>query len=524
MHFEKGQTVGIDLGTTFSTIACLDREGNPVALPNEDDEVETASLILLTDDGHVIVGPNHARAAMEAPDHVVQCIKRHMGEAEYKQSFDGRMITPEFLSALILKKLRQDAEKRIGPVGNAVITVPYYFNDARRKATQDAGRIAGLHVVDIINEPTAATLTYAWQRHELGTTDHKTMKPHRALVYDLGGGTFDVTVVQYTPAHFQVLATDGDVQLGGIDWDERLVDYVASEFENRYKSDPRLSPIPLQILRNDCRLAKLALTEQNEVKVNCRFEGKALSVPLSREKFESLSLDLLQRTSDTMDLVLKQADMTARDLDAIVLVGGSTLMPQVQRLIEKRTGLTPCRGVSPHTAVAQGAAIHAAILEAQHRPTSEMTTKIRKMLSSVRQENVNSHGLGVVTMDRKKKTALNHVMIPRNTRLPAEATQMFRTVRADTKQVRVRVTEGDAPDPSACSPLGTCTITDLPPGLPAGTQVQVTYSFDTSGRITVRAKERATGREAAIDIERRSGLTEAQIDTFSQLAQEYKVE
>src|SRR3954470_11110204 len=196
MEFKPGHTVGIDLGTTFSTLALLDAEGNPVPIANEEDEVETPSLILLAESGHVVGGPSRTRAAIEDPDHVVERVKRYMGSSEYKRTFDGHEITPEFLSALILKKLRQDAEKRIGKIGNAVITVPYYFNDARRKATEDAGRIAGLHVVDIINEPTAATLTYAWSRGELGATGGDE-RPHMALVYDLVGGTFDVTVVRY---------------------------------------------------------------------------------------------------------------------------------------------------------------------------------------------------------------------------------------------------------------------------------------------------------------------------------------
>src|SRR5215467_14334917 len=200
MEFKPGHTVGIDLGTTFSTLAQLDSEGNPVPIANDDDEVETPSLIVLAETGHVVVGPSRTRAAMEDPDHVIERVKRHMGNQEFKRTFDGREITPEFLSALILKKLRKDAEKRIGKIGNAVITVPAYFNDARRKATEDAGRIAGLHVIDIINEPTAATLTYAWKRGELGAKEGN-QKPHSALVYDLGGGTFDVTVVRYTPSH-----------------------------------------------------------------------------------------------------------------------------------------------------------------------------------------------------------------------------------------------------------------------------------------------------------------------------------
>ncbi|NLX99800.1 MAG: Hsp70 family protein [Rhodopirellula sp.] len=523
MQFDEGQTVGIDLGTTYSTLAQLDRDGNPVAIPNEDDEVETASLILLTATKHVIVGPNRTRAAMEDPDNVVERIKRHMGESEFKRTFDGRPITPEFLSALILKKLRQDAEKRIGKIGNAVITVPYYFNDARRKATQDAGRIAGLNVIDIINEPTAATLTYAWRRGELGAGS-TTARPRKALIYDLGGGTFDVTVVQYTPTHFQVLATDGDVQLGGVDWNDRLLDHVADEFKSRHGVDPRESAATVQILRNDCDLAKVDLSEKQKATITCRHAGKAIAITITRSQFETMTADLLQRTADTTELVLQQADTRVKDLDAVVLVGGSTLMPAVPAMLEKLLGIKPYLELSPFSAVAQGAAIHAAILEAKYRGGAEVSEKLRKLLAAVKQENVNSHGLGIVATNPKSGKALNHVMIPRNTRLPVEVSQIFKTNRDGQERVAVQVLEGDAPDPTACSLLGKCRITDLPTDLPKGAPVEVTYAFDASGRIAVTARDKTGGKEAAISIQRRGGLNEDQVDVYSQLATEYQVD
>jgi molecular chaperone DnaK len=524
MHFEPGQTVGIDLGTTFSTIAQLNSDGEPVPLPNEDDEVETASMILLTERGHVIVGPNRARAALEDPERVVQWIKRYMGVAEYNRVFDGHAITPEFLSALILKKLRQDAEKRIGPIGNAVITVPYYFNDQRRKATEDAGRIAGFNVIDIINEPTAATLTYAWQRGELGI-GRAADKPRRTLIYDLGGGTFDVTVVQYTPTHFQVLATDGDVELGGVDWNNRLVEYVCDQFKERFGDDPRESLQTIQILHNDCDMAKIELSTKHETKIHCRHNGKAMTVPVTRELFESLTADLLERTATTLELVVEQAKLTFNDLDALVLVGGSTLMPQVRRMIKTVTGREPYTDLDPYTSVAKGAAIHAAILEVQHRHGgTELAEKVHKMLASVRQENVNSHALGIIVKDRHTGEHVNHVMIPKNTRLPAEARQIFVTQRHGQQRVAVKVVQGDAPDPDACAVVGECLITDLPEDLPQGSKVEVTYSFDLSGRIRVKAHDLTTDKEASTEIDRRGGLKEEQIDIFTRLADEYKVE
>jgi molecular chaperone DnaK len=525
MHFEPGQTVGIDLGTTFSTLSQLDENGEPKPIPNEDGDIETASLILLTERGHVVVGPNRARAALEDPENVVERIKRHMGDVEYKRTFDGRPITPEFISGLILKKLKQDAEKQIGPIGNAVITVPYYFNDARRKATEDAGKIAGLNVIDIMNEPTAATLTYAWKRGELGATGKGSERARRILVYDLGGGTFDVTVVRYTPTHFQVLATDGDVQLGGVDWNDRLLDYVCDEFKARFGQDPRESPKTVQFMRNECDEAKIQLSAGAETTVTCRHDGKTITVPLTREKFESLTADLLQRTSDTTLLVLDQARVTPKDLDDVVLVGSATRMPQVPQMMRKLMGREPYTGIPADISVALGASIHAAILEARLGPGgSERTERVRKMLGAVKQENVNSHGLGIVVKDPRSGKKINHVMIPRNTRLPAEVRQTFETVSESQHRVTVHVMEGEAPEPEACSPLGKCRISDLPPGLPKGAPVEVSYAFNTSGRVVIHAHEKTHGKEASIEIERKGVLSEGQVDAFAKLAAEYTVE
>ena len=525
MEFKPGHTVGIDLGTTFSTLAQLDETGTPIPIANDDDEVETPSVILLAESGHVIVGPSRMRAAMEDPDHVVERVKRHMGNADFKRMFDGREITPEFMSALILKKLRQDAETRIGKIGNAVITVPYYFNDARRKATEDAGRIAGLNVIDIINEPTAATLTYAWKRGELGAAATAHQRPRLAMVYDLGGGTFDVTLVKYTPNHFQVLATDGDVHLGGVDWNDRLVDYIAEQFKAKYHSDPRQSPATLQLMRHDADTAKIQLSQQNQAVITCRFEGKVLTQPITREQFEEMTADLLQRTIDTCLLVLDQAKLTAENVDAIVLVGGSTLMPKVVDKLKETLGKEPSRELSPHTAVAQGAAIHAAILEAKYRgEEAALSQRVRKLLSNVKQEDVNSHGLGVAANSRKTGKQINHLMIPRNSRLPAHVTKTFLTSEPNQQRVNIKVLEGDAPDPAACSQVGNCRITNLPANLAKGTPIEVTYAFDQNGRIRVSAREPSSANEATIEIERRGGLTANQVDSFTVLANDYKVE
>ena len=525
IRFLPGHTVGIDLGTTFSTAAQVNEEGEPIPIPNDDDDVETASLILLADSGHVIVGPNRNRAALEKPENVVERIKRHMGAVEYKRTFDGHEITPEFISALILKKLKQDGEKKIGLIGNAVITVPYYFNDARRKATQDAGQIAGLNVIDIINEPTAATLTYAWHRGELGVVHADHFKPRRILIYDLGGGTFDSTLVEYTPTNFHVLATDGDVILGGVDWNDRILDFVAEEFKAKHGLDFRESAQVAQEMRNICDIAKVELTTRQEAVIPCRYEGKSNTVRLERAKFEALTVDLLQRTIDTTEFVLEQGGMSSGDLDAIVLIGGSTLMPQVARKLKEVTGIEPYThpDLDPHTSVAKGAAIHAAILEARHRQDdTTLGERVKKMLESIRQDDVNSHGLGVVALDPKSKKTVNHIMIPRNTTLPFQQTQVFQTNKDAQERVSVQVLEGDAPDPSACLLLGKCRIVDLPPNLPKGSPVEVTYSFDKAGRISVVAS--VAGQQANIEIERRGTLSDEQVADLTKLASEYVVQ
>ena len=525
MNFDKGSTVGIDLGTTFSAIAQVNENGEPVPLANEDDDVETASLILLAESGHVIVGPNRNRAAMEDPENVVERIKRHMGVSSYKRTFDGREITPEFISSLILKKLKQDGEKRIGEIGNAVITVPYYFNDTRRKSTQDAGRIAGFNVIDIINEPTAATLTYAWSRGELGVSQVKMERPRRILVYDLGGGTFDSTVVEYTPTHFRVLATDGDVKLGGVDWNDRLADHIMKAFHVKHNIDASKSAKSIQVLRNDCEMAKIQLSDKDETSVTFRHEGKSITVRITRDDFEKMTADLLQRTADTTEFVLEQADLEFGQIDAIVLVGGSTLMPQVRTMLRELTGIEPYTELDPHTSVAKGAAIHAAILEAKFRTDATAgNKKLKRLFESIRQEDVNSHSLGVVALDTKAGSTVNHIMIPRNTTLPFSLSQTFQTNKPNQTRISVQVLEGDAPDPVACSLLGKCRITELPEQLPKGSPIEVTYSFDKSGRISVSAREKTTGKEAKIDIDRKGALTEQQVDAFVQLAAEYVVE
>jgi molecular chaperone DnaK len=525
MKFLAGQTVGIDLGTTYSSIAQLTRDGQPVSLLNADGRNITPSVVLLGTDGQVVVGPSFERISQESPDHIVEAIKRQMGNKEFFVVYQNKKLTAEFISALILKKLKQDGEKTMGPITNAVITVPYYFNDVRRKATQDAGRIAGLNVVDIINEPTAATLAYAWMKGELGRSDLK-QASKTILVYDLGGGTFDVTVVRYTPTQFRVLATDGDVMLGGIDWTKRITDHIAEQFFRKFGDDPRSDAEAMRNFTVECEDAKRALSTKMQVPLSVYFRGKTLTLQFTRKDFERMTSDLLQRTRDTTELVLQQAAVDPAILDEVVLVGGSTYMPSVESMLTEVCQRAPSRELRPEEAVAQGAAIHAAILEArENRGIAGLSELVTARLRSVMTSDVNSHSLGVKVSSPEDRTRkINHVMIPRNSQIPFNISQRFVTNSANQKTIHVYILEGDASDPDACTQIGDFRIIGLPANLPAGSPVEVTYSYDASGRIHAVAKELTGNKVATTEIVRASGLSDQGVNNFELLAKEYQVE
>lgn len=525
MKFLEGHTVGIDLGTTYSALAMMDKDGNPVVVNNADGRPITPSVVLLDED-RVVVGPSFERISVADPLSIIEAIKREMGNKAFYKVYQNKKLTPEFISALILKKMKQDAEKHIGHIANAVITVPYYFNDIRRKATQDAGRIAGFNVIDIINEPTAATLAYAWSRGELGRADLK-RDEKTILVYDLGGGTFDVTVVRYTPTSFRVLATDGDVMLGGLDWSKRLADHLVEQFKRKFNVDPGGDPEAMLAFHQESEDAKRDLSTQSPVTVSVYFKGNTLTVSLSRQDFERMTADLLQRTKDTTELVLQQAGVKPGTLDEVVLVGGSTYMPVVEQMLREVTQREPSRALMPERAVAEGAAIHAAILQARFGdPGNEVAEAVRHRLMSVRTSDVNSHSLGIKITDPKERTRkINHIMIPKNTPVPHSVSQRFGTNTDGQTRIHVEILEGDAIDPAACELIGDFRVTNLPAGLPKGSPIEVTYSYDASGRIHASARELTGNNEASAEIVRDSGMNETQVvDALKVLTEEYDIE
>jgi len=470
----------------------------------------TPSAVLLLEDGSAVVGQAALDVAQEQPDRVATLVKRRMGLESFGRPVAGRDFRPETLSAIILRKLVQDAELRLGPISQAVITVPAYFDDTRRKATHDAGRIAGLDVLDILDEPTAAALAYSFQRgHSLpGPQSTLTDRPQTILVYDLGGGTFDVTVVKLLPKRFQVLAIEGDVRLGGKDWDDRIVDHVAEAFVQRYGTDPRADAQSLTVLQAAAERAKRTLSKLDQVSVTCTHDGRKLVVHLSRKEFEALTRDLLTRTRLTTQQVLKQANLTWEQVDRVLLVGGSTHMPMTGAMLRDVSGKPPDDSLAVSEVVARGAAIHAGIQVAKS-VDAQKTRVSTGALADVVEISVNAHSLGIEI--RKDADRLNDMLIPKNSQLPAAASRVYYTLGDNQSRVRVRVLQGEAAQADACIAVGECWIEELPPVLPKGSPVQVRCAVSPNGLIDVMALDMTTGRMARTEIHRTSGLTDDEI-------------
>ena len=498
--------VGIDLGTTFSAVARLDDTGRPVTLPNAEGDLTTPSIVLFDGDD-VIVGKEAAKAMATEAERVADCAKRDMGLREYRRAVDNKKYPPEVLQAFILKKLRDDASRQVGPFDKAVITVPAYFDEVRRKGTQDAGYMAGLEVLDIINEPTAAAVAFGFQQGFLNTKG-EAHAPQKVLVYDLGGGTFDVTLMEIKGTEFTALATDGDVQLGGRDWDQRLVDFVAEEFLKAHRHDPRFDPrtdpSTAGGLWRECEDAKRALSARKKASVTCHFRGESLRVEITREHFQELTRDLLDRTQFTVRQVLRAADLDWGAIDRVLLVGGSSRMPMVLDMLRQLSGKEPDASVSPDEAVAHGAALHAGLIlaKSQGQPPA---FKIR---------NVNSHSLGVVGTDPATKRKRTAILIPRNTTLPVKASRVFKTSKENQESILVQIVEGESPSPEACTPLGTCVIRDMPHGLPARSPIDVEFRYAADGRLSVQVAVAGTERKAQQEIKRDNSLTREQLDEW----------
>ena len=504
------KAIGIDLGTTFSAAAHIDAYGKPQIVANAESERITPSVILF-DGANAIVGTIAKNSSVGEPEKIVDFVKREMGKSkeQFHREFGGKIYSAEELSALILKKLKADAEKFLGEsVTDAVITVPAYFNDAERTATITAGQLAGLNVLQIINEPTAGALAYGLDKLDQDQT---------VFVFDLGGGTFDVTIMRIHEHKIEMLATNGDHRLGGKDWDDVIVNMVADEFDKCHGENPLLDLQSYQDLQSRALAAKIQLSSRKRTTIVHHHNGKSVKLELTREEFEKSTRHLVEKCKTICEMVMQEAKMKWDKVDKMLLVGGMTRMPMVRTMISELTPSPIVDDVNPDEAVALGAAIQAVLsmLREEDVTGEKVLAEVTRQQFSSREggliqvTNITSHTLGVVLWDEKQLQEYVFPMIRKMTAIPAHAKNSFGTASANMQHAVVKIVEGESSLPAECTPLGICDV-KLPPFLPKGSPVELTYQYNANQVLEVAVE--ACGNRSKVLIGRSTGLAPEEIE------------
>lgn len=495
------KVIGIDLGTTNSVVSVMEG-GDPTVIANAEGNRTTPSIVAFAKNGERLVGETAKRQAVTNPDRTIASIKRYMG-SDHKVEIDGKEYTPQDISAMILAKLKADAESYLGEkVTEAVITVPAYFSDAQKQATKDAGKIAGLDVKRIINEPTAASLAYGLDK-ETGS--------HKILVYDLGGGTFDVSILELGDGVFEVLATNGDTKLGGDDFDNAVLDFLAESFAKEHGVDLKKDKMSLQRLREAAEKAKIELSSAQTTNINLPFitvtsEGPLhLNMDLTRAKFDQLTADLVKRTIEPMKKAMKDAGVSNSDIEKVILVGGSTRIPAVQDEVKKVTGKDPFKGINPDECVAIGAAIQAGVLTGEVHDV---------LLLDVTPLSLSIETLGGVATK----------LIERNTTIPTKKSQIFSTAADNQTAVDIHVLQGEREMAAGNITLGRFQLTGIAPAPRGIPQIEVTFDIDANGIVNVSAKDKGTGKEQKITISSSTKLSDEEIEEKVREAEKYAEE